>query len=266
MSKILRHINSIIGLEGALLAQQTASAAETTARQAAIDSVLQALLAGDLGNAEALSAHLNGEFAAVKSLLDLVNGDAATDGSWRKGLADVVGMAPEAWNTLGEIAAFIEANPSANITAAVAEQLNTALASIQTTATALTDALAVAEQRLTDEIAQRNEAVAAVASSAVLIKSEALVVAGIDMSVASGISFTGVHYDVIETAFAPQGGVDGIANHKTVRYIDTDGAAYDITVEPYAYAATPGKQFALLADGLVLDGQTVQIQYWHIAG
>jgi hypothetical protein len=226
--------------------------------------LLQALSVSDQANAEALSVHVNGEFTAVKNLLDSINGDSATEGSWRKGLADVVGMAPEAWNTLGEIAAYIEANPSAGITAAVAEQLNTALASIQATATTLTEALAVSEQRLTDESVNRSTALAALASSAVLIKSESLVV--IEESLDPPGYGSGRSRTVINTSFAPQNGVNGIANFGVVRYTDVnDGATYDIHVTPVADDTT-GKRYEVAAAGLALVGKIVQIQYWHIAG
>lgn len=40
----------------------------------------------------------------IKAQVDVINGDSATEGSFRKAIADVVGAAPEAYDTLKEIA------------------------------------------------------------------------------------------------------------------------------------------------------------------
>lgn len=46
----------------------------------------------------------------IKAEVDVINGDSTTEGSFRKAIADVVGAAPEAYNTLKEIADKLRQN------------------------------------------------------------------------------------------------------------------------------------------------------------
>ena len=46
----------------------------------------------------------------IKAEVDVINGDSATEGSFRKAIADVVGAAPEAYDTLKEIADKLKDN------------------------------------------------------------------------------------------------------------------------------------------------------------
>ena len=46
----------------------------------------------------------------IKAEVDIINGDSATEGSFRKAIADVVGAAPEAYDTLKEIADKLKDN------------------------------------------------------------------------------------------------------------------------------------------------------------
>lgn len=46
----------------------------------------------------------------IKSQVDIINGDSTTEGSFRKAIADVVGAAPEAYDTLKEIADKLSQN------------------------------------------------------------------------------------------------------------------------------------------------------------
>ena len=46
----------------------------------------------------------------IKAQVDVINGDSATEGSFRKAIADVVGAAPEAYDTLKEIADKLSQN------------------------------------------------------------------------------------------------------------------------------------------------------------
>lgn len=46
----------------------------------------------------------------IKAQVDVINGDSTTEGSFRKAIADVVGAAPEAYNTLKEIADKLSQN------------------------------------------------------------------------------------------------------------------------------------------------------------
>ncbi len=46
----------------------------------------------------------------IKAQVDIINGDSTTEGSFRKAIADVVGAAPEAYDTLKEIADKLNSN------------------------------------------------------------------------------------------------------------------------------------------------------------
>nr|DAH37661.1 MAG TPA: hypothetical protein [Caudoviricetes sp.] len=46
----------------------------------------------------------------IKAEVDVINGDSTTEGSFRKAIADVVGAAPEAYDTLKEIADKLNEN------------------------------------------------------------------------------------------------------------------------------------------------------------
>lgn len=59
-------------------------------------------------NAEVTRA--NAKENEIKAEVDIINGDSTTEGSFRKAIADVVGAAPEAYDTLKEIADKLNSN------------------------------------------------------------------------------------------------------------------------------------------------------------
>lgn len=78
---------------------------------------------------------LNGEISRatakeeeIKAVVDTINGDSTTNGSFRKAIADVVGAAPEAYDTLKEIADKLKSNDTLHtaIESAIAEKATTA--------------------------------------------------------------------------------------------------------------------------------------------
>ena len=78
---------------------------------------------------------LNGEISRatakeeeIKAVVDTINGDSTTNGSFRKAIADVVGAAPEAYDTLKEIADKLKSNDDLHtaINDAIAEKATTA--------------------------------------------------------------------------------------------------------------------------------------------
>lgn len=64
----------------------------------------------------------------IKAQVDVINGDSTTEGSFRKAIADVVGAAPEAYDTLKEIADKLSQNDDLHTT------INEAIATKATTA------------------------------------------------------------------------------------------------------------------------------------
>lgn len=63
----------------------------------------------------------------IKAEVDIINGDSTTEGSFRKAIADVVGAAPEAYDTLKEIADKLNSNDDLHTT------INEAIATKATT-------------------------------------------------------------------------------------------------------------------------------------
>lgn len=71
--------------------------------------------------------------------------------------------------------------------------------------------------------------------------------------------------DKIVLSFAPKGGIAGIVNYATVRYIDANGVAYDAPLVTDATDST-GKTFLVSVDSTgQWDGKSVQVQYSYIA-
>lgn len=136
MSQVKFSQGSIYGLKealAALLAQiNTNATAGSTALMTAINAEIAARQSAD---------------TAISNLLDTVNGDSTVDGSFRKAIADVIGSAPEALNTLKEISDYIAVNPSAN----VADAINAAIAAANQSVTDLT-AVVTAEKTYLDSI------------------------------------------------------------------------------------------------------------------
>ena len=91
----------------------------------------------------------------IKAEVDIINGDSTTEGSFRKAIADIVGAAPEAYDTLKEIADKLNSNDDLHTT------INEAIATKATT-TALneeiTRAKAAEEENKTEIAAEANRA------------------------------------------------------------------------------------------------------------
>lgn len=89
----------------------------------------------------------------IKAEVDIINGDSTTEGSFRKAIADVVGAAPEAYDTLKEIADKLNSNDDLHTT------INEAIATKATT-TALNEEITrakAAEEENKAEIAAEAE-------------------------------------------------------------------------------------------------------------
>lgn len=168
-----------IAAEASEVAARTAAiAAEEASRIAAVSAEQAARIAADTASDDAFSAHVNGAFKTAKDLLDVVNGDVSTTGSFRKAVSDLIAGAPVALDTLKEIADYISVNPDATVAASITAHVNAAVAQMTGTATTLMDTFGEVEAALNAEIsarilavnneeAARTDAVAAEASARV---------------------------------------------------------------------------------------------------
>lgn len=66
--------------------------------------------------AQSLVNSTNGDLEALQGIVDIINSSSEVDGSFRKAIADVVGVAPEALDTLKEIADSLANDPSLDST------------------------------------------------------------------------------------------------------------------------------------------------------
>ena len=82
------------------------------------DATTAGSIAKALSDAKVYADGLNGtassSISGLTDRLDVLEGDSTVEGSVAKAIADVVGAAPEALNTLKEIADFLDTNPEAD--------------------------------------------------------------------------------------------------------------------------------------------------------
>lgn len=95
----------------------TAEVNRAKARENALDSDIQAEATKRENDDNTIKDNLNAEVTRatakeneIKAEVDVINGDSTTEGSFRKAIADVVGAAPEAYDTLKEIADKLNKN------------------------------------------------------------------------------------------------------------------------------------------------------------
>lgn len=95
----------------------TAEVNRAKANENALSSDIQAEATKRENDDNAIKDNLNAEVTRatakeneIKAEVDVINGDSTTEGSFRKAIADVVGAAPEAYDTLKEIADKLNSN------------------------------------------------------------------------------------------------------------------------------------------------------------
>ena len=95
----------------------TAEANRAKASENALSSDIQAEATKRENDDNTIKDNLNAEVTRatakeneIKAEVDVINGDSTTEGSFRKAIADVVGAAPEAYDTLKEIADKLNSN------------------------------------------------------------------------------------------------------------------------------------------------------------
>lgn len=97
-------------------------------------------LTAETNRAEAAEQTNAAAIANNKSAIDILNGDSTVNGSVKKAIKDVVGAAPEALNTLGEIATELTNHESAAaaISTAITNETTRAKAAEKANADAIT--------------------------------------------------------------------------------------------------------------------------------
>lgn len=106
----------------------------------------------------------------IKAEVDVINGDSTTEGSFRKAIADVVGAAPEAYDTLKEIADKLNENDDLHAA------INDAIATKATTVALneeITRAKAAEAENKAEIAAEANRAKQAEGNNALAIQNEA---------------------------------------------------------------------------------------------
>ena len=95
----------------------TAEVNRAKASENALSSDIQAEATKRQNDDNTIKDNLNAEVTRatakeneIKAEVDIINGDSTTEGSFRKAIADVVGAAPEAYDTLKEIADKLNSN------------------------------------------------------------------------------------------------------------------------------------------------------------
>ena len=95
----------------------TAEVNRANASENALSSDIQAEATKRENDDNTIKDNLNAEVTRatakeneIKAEVDIINGDSTTEGSFRKAIADVVGAAPEAYDTLKEIADKLNSN------------------------------------------------------------------------------------------------------------------------------------------------------------
>lgn len=283
--------NAAIAAEAKL--RTDAATAENIARVLAESNEASARSNGDQAQADALTAHISGAFTTAKDLLDIVNGDASTTGSFRKAVSDLIAGAPVALNTLKEIADYIAVNPDATVAAAITAHVDAAVAQMVGTASTLMDTFGEVETSLNKEIADRGTAITTEVSdrnAAILVETNARLDAsstenGLRLAAEAALLVSAKAYadnaatqggslprveslivaaNKIVLTSAPKGGIGGIMNFATVRYTDGSGIAYDAPVS-VDVSDLSGKTFVISVDvSNEWNGNSVQVQYLYV--
>jgi hypothetical protein len=134
-------------------------ATESIARDDALDARLDVVegegvgsIAKALADAKAYTddeiVAANGDIGDVQARLDVIEGDSTVEGSIAKAIADVIGSAPEALNTLKEIADYINVSPDTDILTAITNAVTGAKEEIKGEVSVAYDTLAEVETSL----------------------------------------------------------------------------------------------------------------------
>jgi ABC-type transporter Mla subunit MlaD len=226
MAQIQYSQSSIAGLKEALAALQAQAAAVGTGSTAALAEAINA-------EVTARTNAINAAVSPVSTLVATINGDSTTVGSFRKEIADLIGAAPEALNTLKEIADYIAVNPNAS----VADAINAAIASV-------------------------NASVATLAATVTANKDQVSALLNGGVVTGTTIETILVTSDVEPLNLAHP--VMVVLNQGTVQHVTAEGVTYDLRVTNGEGAIFIDALDGYLATeiGTLVD-KTVTIQYTH---
>ena len=76
--------------------------------------------------ADSLNASASSDITAIEGRLDIIEGDSTVEGSMAKAISDVINAAPEALNTLKEIADYINVDPDTDVLSAITNKITDA--------------------------------------------------------------------------------------------------------------------------------------------
>lgn len=227
MAQIQYSQSSIAGLKEALAALQAQAAAVGTGSTAALAEAINAEIT-------ARTNAINAAITPISTLVATINGDSTTVGSFRKEIADLIGAAPEALNTLKEIADYIAVNPNAS----VADAINAAIASVNATVANLAATVTANKDQVSALLS--GGVVTGTTVETVLVTSDS---------------------QPLALAHSP---VMVVLNQGTVRHVTAEGVTYDLPV-----SNGEGAVFIDTLDGYLateigtLVGKTVTIEYTH---
>ena len=109
-----------------------------------------------------VASSASSDLAEVQDQIDVIDGDEATEGSFRKLVKDsidnLIDGAPVALNTLKEIADYIDVNPDADVAAAITRVVDEAKVSLKGTVTEAMDTMGEIESIVNAEISRAKDA------------------------------------------------------------------------------------------------------------
>lgn len=240
MAILQRHKSSIYGLSADLLALTNADSTEIT-RATGEEARIEGLVTAEVARATAEETRIAGlvsaevtratdEEARLEGRIDFLlnNADAAAIDS----IAEVIAAFQAADSTVNGAITALSTALSADIATKLAKDQN------------LADLVDAAIARTNLGVYSKTEVDAKAQSGGAAPKLESLVVAG----------------NTITLTNAPKGGINGVMNFATVRYIDANGVAFDA---PLIATANPAEFTVSTDTANQWNGFTVQVQYLY---
>jgi hypothetical protein len=98
--------------------------------------------------ADSLNASASSDITTIEGRLDIIEGDSTVEGSMAKAISDVINAAPEALNTLKEIADYINVDPDTDVLSAITNKITDAKNELKGSVTAAFDTLEEVEDAI----------------------------------------------------------------------------------------------------------------------
>ena len=144
----------------------TSDLADEVTRAKGVEGVLADLTTTAKSNLVAaineVASSASSDLAEVQDQIDVIDGDESTEGSFRKLVKDsidgLIDGAPVAFNTLKEIAEYIDVNPDADVAAAITRVVDDAKVALKGTVTEAMDTMGEIESAVNAEISRAKAA------------------------------------------------------------------------------------------------------------